>query len=268
MATPTRDDVDPADLERAVEAVRARLAEVPAHLARLRVAVATAVGRPLLPQPVVTAIVETAERIARSATQTAATLEEALEGVAAPVALFSYAGSWIDVKGRATDVQGRLRVDQLPAKAHWKGAAADRYTAAVATQSAAAGRVAVVAGTAATALSTCAGAALLFYVALGVIIVQLIVGLVAAVAALLSEVFSWAGLLGALAEIEITGGQLVALVTTLTTLLGAQALWMINLRGELVDHSQFPGGRWPAAVADTYVDATVTDGDAKWSIVT
>ena len=43
---------------------------------------------------------------------------------------------------------------------------------------------------------------------------------------------------------------------------------MVNLRGELVDHSQFPGGHWPAAVAETYADATVADGDAKWSIAT
>jgi hypothetical protein len=43
---------------------------------------------------------------------------------------------------------------------------------------------------------------------------------------------------------------------------------MINLRGELVDHSQFPGGHWPGAVAETYADATVVDGDAKWSIAT
>jgi hypothetical protein len=261
-------DVDPTDLERAVEAVRARLAEVPAHVARVRAAVAMAVDQPLLPEPVVAAIITMADRVVSSAARIAATLQDLLEGVGAPIAMFSYASGWIDVKGGATAVQGRLRVDQLPAKAHWKGVAADRYATAIATQSGAAGRVAAVAGNAAIALSTCAGAALLFYVALGVIVVQLITGLVAAVAALLSEVFSWAGLLGALAEVEITGAQLIALITSLTALLGAQALWMINLRGELVDHSQFPGGHWPGAVADTYADATVTDGDAKWSITT
>ena len=81
-----------------------------------------------------------------------------------------------------------------------------------------------------------------------------------------SEVFSWAGLLTALAEIEITGSALIAAVVALTALLGTQALWMTNLRGELVDHSQFPGGHWPRAVADTFADATVTDGDADWSV--
>ena len=261
-------EFDPADLERAVETLRARLSEAPAHVAGVRKAVAVAVEQPLLPEPVVTAIVETAEQVVSSALRIIATVEDLLEGVAAPVAMFSYAGGWIDVKGLATDVQGRLRVDQLPAKAHWKGVAADRYASAITTQAGAAGRIAAVAGNAAIALGTCAGAALLFYVALGVIIVQLISGLVAAVAALLSQVFSWAGLLGALAEIEITSAQLIALITALTTLLGAQALWMINLRGELVDHSQFPGGHWPGAVAETYADATVADGDAKWSITT
>jgi hypothetical protein len=259
-------EFDPADLERAVETVRARLSALPAHVATVRGAAATAVAQPLLAEPVVTGIIEAAERIVTSAIRIAVTVEELLEGAAAPVAMFCYAGAWIEVKGRATDVQGTLRVDQLPAKAYWHGVAADRYATAITTQSGAAGRVAAVAGDAAVALGTCACAALLFYIALGVILFQLIAGLIAAAAALLSQVFSWAGLLGALAEIEITGAQLVALITSLTTLLGAQALWMINLRGDVADHSQFPGGHWPGAVADTYADATVADGDAKWSI--
>jgi hypothetical protein len=261
-------EFDPADLERAAEIVRARLAEVPAHLARVKAAVAVAVDQPMLPDAVVTAILETTEQVMSEAIHIVATLDELLEGAAAPVTMFGCARGWIDIKGRATDVQGILRVDQLPTKAHWKGLAADRYGTAVATQSGAAGRIAAVAGSAATALSTCAGAGLLFYVALGAIVAQLIVGLVAAAVALLSQVFSWAGLLGALAQIEVTGAQLVALITSLTALLGTQALWMINLRGELVDHSQFPGGHWPGAVAETYADATVVDGDAKWSIAT
>jgi uncharacterized protein (DUF2141 family) len=261
-------EFDLADVERAVGSVRARLAEVPAHLAEVQAAVAVAVDRPMLPDAVVTAILQTTEQVMSEASRIATTLEELLEGAAAPVTMFADARGWIDIKGKATDVQGTLRVDQLPAKTHWKGLAADRYATAVTTQSGAAGRIAAVAGSAAAALSTCAGAALLFYVALGVIVVQLIGGLVAAGVALLSQVFSWAGLLGALAQIEVTGAQLVALVTALTALLGAQALWMINLRGELVDHSQFPGGHWPNAVADTYADATVVDGDAKWSVTT
>lgn len=261
-------DFDPADLERAVETVRSRLAEVPTHLRRLRAAVAFAVDQPLLPQSVIDAIVETTERIVQGATQVATTLEEALESAAAPVTMFSYAGGWVDVKGMATDVQGTLRVDQLPTKAHWKGVAADRYATAIATQSAAAGRIAAVADSTSGVLGTCAAAALAFYIALGVVVVQLIVGLAAAIAALLSEVFSWAGLLAALGEIEITGAQLIALVGGLAALLAAQAVAMNNLRAQLVDHSQFPGGHWPSAVADTYTDATVTDGDAKWSIAT
>jgi hypothetical protein len=261
-------EFDLADIERATEIVRARLAEVPAHLARVQAALAVAVDQPMLPDAVVTAILETTEQVMSEAIRVAATLEELMEGAAAPVAMFAYARGWIDIKGQATDVQGTLRVDQLPARAHWKGVAADRYATAITTQSGAAGRIAAVAGSAATALSTCAGAALLFYLALGAVVVQLIVGLVAAAVALLSQVFSWAGLLGALAQIEVTGAQLVALITALTALLGAQALWMINLRGELVDHSQFPGGHWPGAVADTYADASVNDGDAKWSVTT
>ena len=152
-------------------------------------------------------------------------------------------------------------------RAHWKGLAADRYATAVPTQSGAAGRIAATAQTTTTTLGACALAGLAFYVALGVILVRLIGALVAAIAAFGSEVFSWAGLLLVVEESGVALGLLIAAVSTLTALLGTQVATVNNLRGELVDHSQFPDGRWPRAVADTYADATVTDGDAKWSVV-
>jgi hypothetical protein len=43
------------------------------------------------------------------------------------------------------------------------------------------------------------------------------------------------------------------------------ALGVILVKGELVDGSVFPGGRWLDATTGNYTDATVTDGDADWS---
>lgn len=257
---------DHATYERAVEAVRARLGEVPGYVSQLRDAAREASGQPYLPQPVAAAMLEVTVQLEQIAGQVAATIEDLLQGAAAPVLLFGYAGTWIDIKGHVTDVQGRLRPDQLPVRSHWKGVAADRYTTAVTTQSTAAGRVGAAAGTAAATLVACAAAGLVFYVALGVILVRLIGGLIAAIAAFASEAFSWAGLLLALEEAGITTAMVIGLVTALTTLLGAQAGTMTALRGEVVDHSQFPDGHWPRSAADTYTDATVTDGDAKWSL--
>lgn len=146
--------------------------------------------------------------------------------------------------------------------------AADRYSTAVAAQSGAAGRIAGAASTAMISLGACAAAGTAFYIALGVILVRLIGGLIAAILAFGSEVFSWAGVLIALEEAGLAAGLLIAAVGALTALLTAQAATMNALRGQMLDHSQFPAGHWPSAVADTYSDATVTDGDAKRSIVT
>jgi hypothetical protein len=64
------------------------------------------------------------------------------------------------------------------------------------------------------------------------------------------------------------GSQLViaTAIATLTAFLGTQATSMISLHGEAVDVSKFPDGRWPRSNTSTYGDATVTDGDADWSL--
>jgi hypothetical protein len=41
---------------------------------------------------------------------------------------------------------------------------------------------------------------------------------------------------------------------------------MVGLHGLAVDRTSFPNGAWPAPDTETYADATVTDGDADWSL--
>lgn len=261
-------DFDAAAHDRAVDMIRARLAEIPTRVTAVRAAASAAANQPLVPGPIATAMLDVAAQIGTVATEIVDKIVELLEGVAAPVMLFGYAGAWTDIIGRASDVQGRLKVDQLPVRAHWKGLACDRYVAAVASQSGAAGRVAGMAGAVPLALGACAAAGLAFYVVVGVILVKVIEGLVVSVAAFASEAFSWAGVLLGLGAVEIGASLLIAAVTTLVALLGAQAVQLNNMRAGLLDHSQFPGGHWPRSVVDTYTDATVTDGDAKWSVTT
>lgn len=257
---------DPAAYERAVEGVHARVGQVPARITALRAAARAGADEPGLPDPIAAALLDLGEQIAIGAEELLDQIGQLLQGAAAPILLFGHAGQWVQIRGRASDVQGRLRVDQLPAHAHWKGVAADRYVAAIATQSLAAGRVAGVAGAVLVPLGGCAMAGLAFYVTVGAILVEVIEGLAAAVVAFGSEAFSWAGLLLGLETVEVAGSVLIAAVASLVALLGTQAHALNVLRSELVDHSQFPGGYWPSAVADTYTDATVTDGDAEWSV--
>lgn len=118
----------------------------------------------------------------------------------------------------------------------------------------------------AVSLDICAAAGLAFYIVLGAIAVQVIIALVGAVIALESLVLSWAGVLLALGEIEVSAAEVATAVFALVTLLGVQASQINTLRSQLVNQSLFPGGHWPSAVVESYSDATVTDGDAKWSI--
>jgi hypothetical protein len=42
---------------------------------------------------------------------------------------------------------------------------------------------------------------------------------------------------------------------------------MIDMLGEARDASAFPNGQWPRSRTEWFSDATVTDGDADWSVV-
>jgi hypothetical protein len=49
-------------------------------------------------------------------------------------------------------------------------------------------------------------------------------------------------------------------------LVAAEGSEIAALHGEAVDATAFPANRWPNPAVGTYQDATVTDGDADWSL--
>ncbi|KOX08629.1 MULTISPECIES: hypothetical protein [Micromonospora] len=193
-------------------------------------------------------------------------IAELLKGAAAPVTFFFTASEWQGVRGLATDVSGELKPEQLGVARVWHGQAADAYIKQIKPQSDAAARIGVIADKTATALNTCAVAGLAFYVALAVILTKFIIATIAALAALGSVVFSWAGAALIVEEAAVNTGMIIAAVSTLTAVLGAQASQMVALHGEAIDASAFPGGNWPDAAPGHFSDATVTDGDADWSL--
>lgn len=131
----------------------------------------------------------------------------------------------------------------------WEGAAADAYRKIINPQGSAAGKIGTISDKVATTLTICAAAGLAFYVAIGVIIVKLIAATVTAIGLLGSAVLSWAGAALIVEEAGVNTGLVIAAVTTLTALLGAQAQQMVALHGEAVDNATFPGGKWPAPTA-------------------
>jgi uncharacterized protein YukE len=174
-------------------------------------------------------------------------IADLLRGAAAPAYMFEYAYEWAGIRGTASTVAGELTLPVVGISQDWQGAAATAYSATVAPQSSAAGEVATISTQTATALTTCAAAALLFYLAIGVIVFQAIASLTAAVIALASLIFSWAGIAMAVGEISVSSGMAVAAVSTLSAALGAQASQMATLHGAAVDNTSFPGGHWPRA---------------------
>jgi len=69
-----------------------------------------------------------------------------------------------------------------------------------------------------------------------------------------------------LEEAGVNTAIIVTALTTLAAFLGTQAAAMITMHGDAVDPTSFPAGVWPKSNSGQYSDATVTDGDADWSL--
>lgn len=173
-------------------------------------------------------------------------VEELLKGAAAPIYMFEYAWKWGDVKGAATGVAAEITTERVIPH-DWTGPASDAYSSAITPQSEAAAQIGSISSSTVTSLTVSAAAGLAFYTALGVIIFQLITSLVTAIGLIGSGALSWAGLTMVVADAGVTSGMVIAAVTTLTALLGAQAAQMATLHSAVMDSTTFPGGRWPAA---------------------
>ena len=250
----------------AIEKIRYGLTELNAKIQQIPGAANAAVASPDMPESVRNAVIWLTRKMVDILTSVVNKIVELLKGAAAPIFMFRSAYGWQEVRGLASSVVGNLRPEALRVNRYWTGVANDAYNRAVKPQSDAAAKVGAIAERTSTSLNVCAAAGLAFYVALGVIVVKFIAAAVAVIAALGSIVLSWAGLALIVEEAAVNTGMIIAAVAALTALLGAQASQIAVLHGEAIDTSAFPGGRWPESTRDTFSDATVLDGDAKWSL--
>jgi hypothetical protein len=250
----------------AVDELTGGLRDLRLHLGRVGPATTAAANNPILPPKVGQLVLSVGEKLVELGSWLLEKITELLKGAAAPGYFIAMGLDWQDVRGLASGVAGDLKPETLEVGRLWQGPAAAAYSRQIPPQVAAASRIAAVADKTATGLLVCAGAGLAFYLALAVIVTKFIVALVAAIAALGSVVFSWAGLLLVVEEAGVNTGMVIAAVSALVALLGIQAQQMVALHGEAVDAAAFPSGQWPNARADQFSDATVTDGDADWSV--
>lgn len=250
----------------AVDELRAGLQDLSTHLGRVGPATTAAANNPLLPPGMGQLVVSAGEKVMELGSWLLEKITELLKGAAAPAYFIPMGLDWQDVRGLASATAGDLMPEALQTGRLWQGSAAAEYTRQIPPQGAAANRIAAVADKTATGLLVCAGAGLVFYLALAVIVLKFIVVLVATIAALGSLVFSWAGLLFVVEEAGVDAGMVGAAVTALVALLGVQTEQLVALHGDAVDAAAFPRGQWPNALAAHFADATVTDQDADWSL--
>ncbi len=203
----------------------------------------------------------------QSGQRISALIRELLTGAAAPIELLRFAWRWRDVQGRASAVAGALNTQNLVVDdSAWSGPARNAYLATALGQSAAALRLGVIADGTAGALTECVAAGAALYVTLAVIVTRLVVAAVAALAAFGTAVFCWAGAALIVEEAGISAATISTALSGLAVCLAGQARVMTALHGTVLDQTSFPSGEWPRANTGRYDDATVTDGDADWSL--
>lgn len=245
-----------AEYDAIVEHINAGMNDIKAKVAQVVPAARAGVDHWYVPDYVAVAALALADSVVNIGTDFLNKLTDLLDGIAAPVLFFYDAYDWTDVKGLASGVAGELNPTVMPSSQHWHGEAAQAYAKIIPGQAAAATRIGAVADSTATALDFCAVAGLAFYVALGVIVAQFILALVAVIGALGSIAFSWAGVALALGETTVSASMVIAAVTTLIGALTAQAQQMVTLHSQVVDNSTFPGGRWPNPETGSYDHAS------------
>lgn len=192
---------------------------------------------------------------------------DVLKGATAPIWMFLDSYRWTGLRAAANGTSTDLSAQNLVIDdSDWSGKAHAAYLVVAGAQASAAARVGSIATTTSATLAGCATAGLLFYIAVAAVLAKLIAATVTAIAAFGSAVFSWAGAALVIEEAGFNTAVLGGAAATLGTFLAAQAAAMAVLHGDAVDPGSFPNGVWPTANSAQYNDATVSDGDADWSL--
>jgi hypothetical protein len=222
-----------------------KIAEIPS-------AVDSAVNHWYIPEPIKDAVRWFAEKITELGNWIYNKIKELLQDVPVPFKFFTNAFDWEDIRGIADGVGGQLKPTAMPATFSWTSPAGIAYSKIITPQGDAANRIGTIADKTATALNVCALVALAFYAAIAVVLVQFLIVMVAAIVAIASVVFSWAGGAGVLADASVSGAAIAAAIAALVAALATQKQYLNQLHGEAISDSFFPGGHWPNPMTSAY----------------
>ena len=195
-----------------------------------------------VPAPVAEGIVWLAEKMLELAQKIWDKLIDVLQGVAAPAYFLAYSQDLNDMAALAEGTVANLSLGQLVNDGDWAGRAANVYRGEASTQRNAASKLANICDEMSNALVWAGVAGLAFYVGIGVIIAKFVISMVAAVAALGSVVFSWAGAALIVEEAGVNTAAIAGLVTTLLALIGDQVKEMTSLQ-QTASSDQCPQGK-------------------------
>jgi hypothetical protein len=182
-----------------------------------------------------------------------------------PVRVWQDATQWTVVRAEVSSVGGDLDVTNRQVHAVWRGLASDAYHRIIPSHVTAAARLSSVADQTQFALTWCAAAGAAFYAMLLALVLEFYAALLVALAAAAPS----GGLGTTVALLMITGGflsRIGVLITAGVQTSGQLRTWWNELLSEMRDNVAFPNGRWPHSRTEWYIDATVTDGDADWSL--
>ncbi|WP_107654006.1 hypothetical protein [Nocardia suismassiliense] len=195
------------------------------------------------------------------------TITDLLKGVAAPVYMSMWALDWLDIRGSASQVAGNIDPNALKSTAEWQGAAQFAYKSLATAHNASAKRISDIGKDAAIALGTSAVAGFAFYGGVLAVVVKAAAAVTASLGGIASGVFSWAGAALIAEEAIADPAMIVAAVTGLTAVLGAQVGTLVALKATATDNSVWTNnGKWPDSATSSFDNGTRLDGTAEWSI--
>ena len=235
-----------AEFEAAIDKINQAMDDISAKMEEIPSVANATIDHWYIPDFVAEGIIWLAEKMLELAQKIWDKLVEVLKGVAAPIYFFTYAMDLDTVASTADQVKANLSDGQIVEEDEWSGRAATAYRSEVGPQRDAAGELGSIAEQMKSSLIWAAVAGLGFYIGIGVIVVKFVVAMVAAIAALGSVVFSWAGAGIIVEEAGVNIAAIAALVGTLLALLGDQVKEMGDLQNA-ASSDKYPGGAWPVA---------------------
>jgi hypothetical protein len=193
-------------------------------------------------------------------------LQDAARGIAAPYTFITYAAEWQRVGGEVRAARN-AHFDQGDLTGYWEGTAADRYSAAREKQDAAFEAAEAMCDKVHENLLALSETGRDFYAEIGTDVLEFLTDFGAALAKIATVVGAPFGISDA---IDLVAKYVVVVKEIIDRTLNLVVLQKItsNELGNATNSPYgMPGDRWPKATADTFSDATVTDGTpSSWEI--